>query len=404
MLLGGPITGGSVRNLTRPLSLFLLFGACAAAPAAAQPSLTGIVYIDRNGNGSREAGEPGLAGVSVSDQDQVVSTSAGGSFRIDHSLGSGVLFVSVPTGFRAVGPFWRVADSASAVKGFAFPLAPVPPAEEFIFIHASDTHISPASLARTQRLRAMVDSVNPAFVLITGDLVRDALRVSEAEATGYYGLFMGEKEKFSAPVWTVPGNHEVFGIERHLSLISPEHPLYGRRMYRHYLGPDYYSFTYGGVHFVGLNTIDVDDLWYYGHVDSAQAAWLRRDLEKVPANVPVVTFNHIPFFTAVETINGYMDTPPAPTAITVRGKTSFRHSVSNAGDIIAMMKGHPFDLALGGHMHVREMLQYEGTPIRFFQSAAVVGPSDGAGINFRSGIVVYRVKNGRVDDGTFLPL
>lgn len=375
-----------------------------AGPPPFQPSLTGIVFVDRNANGSRDAGEPGLAGVAVSDQDQVVATAADGGFRIAHSLGSGVLFVSVPSGYRAVGQFWRVADSAAAAKGFAFPLAPVSPAADFIFIHASDTHISPASLARTRRLRAMVDSVKPAFVLITGDLVRDALRVSESEATGYYDLFTGEKDKFPVPVWTVPGNHEIFGIERHLSLVSPSHPLYGRGMYRRYLGPDYYSFNYGGVHFVGLNTIDVDDLWYYGHVDSTQTEWLRRDLDQVPASVPVVTFNHIPFFTAVETINGYMDTPPAPTAITVAGKTSFRHSVSNAGEIIALLTGRPFDLALGGHMHVRETLRYEGTPIRFFQSAAVVGPSDGAGLNFTSGIVVYRVKNGQVDDGTFLPL
>jgi predicted MPP superfamily phosphohydrolase len=379
-------------------------GIAPAVPSPLQPSLTGIVFVDRNANGSRDAGEPGLAGVAVSDQDQVVTTAADGAFRIAHSLGSGVLFVSVPTGYRAVGQFWRVADSATAAKGFAFPLAPVSPAADFIFLHASDTHISPANLARTRRLRAMVDSVKPAFVLITGDLVRDALRVSESEATGYYDLFIGEKDQFTVPVMTVPGNHEIFGIERHLSLVSPSHPLYGRGMYRRYLGPDYYSFNYGGVHFVGLNTIDVDDLWYYGHVDSTQTEWLRRDLEKVPATVPVVTFNHIPFFTAVETINGYMDTPPAPTAITVSGKTSFRHSVSNAGEIIALLKGRPFDLALGGHMHVREKLRYEGTPIRFFQSAAVVGPSDGAGLNFTSGIVLYRVKNGQIDDGTFLPL
>ena len=393
------------RRLIRSLPFVLLFAAGPLVrPAATQPSLTGIVYLDRNGNGARDVGERGLAGVSVSDQDQVVSTAADGSFRIAHTLGSGVLFVSVPDGYRSVGPFWRAADSAAAERGFAFPLAPDSAQAEFTFIHASDTHISPANLPRTQRLRALVDSLQPAFVLITGDLVRDALRVTEAEATGYYDLFTSERERFTTPVWTVPGNHEIFGIERHLSLISPEHPRYGRGMYHHYLGPDYYSFTYGGVHFVGLNTIDVDDLWYYGHVDSTQVAWLRRDLEKVPAGVPVVTFNHIPFFTAVETINGYMDTPPAPSAITVRGKTSFRHSVSNAAEVIALMKGRPYDLALGGHMHVREMLRYEGTPIRFFQSAAVVGPSDGAGLNFTSGVVIYRVKNGRIDDGRFVPL
>ena len=174
-------------------------------------------------------------------------------------------------------------------------------------------------------------------------------------------------------------------------------------MYHHYFGPDYYSFTYGGVHFVGLNTVDIDDLWYYGHVDSTQVEWLSRDLAAVPANMPVVTFNHIPFFTSIETVNGYMDTPPAPTAITVRGKTSFRHAVSNAGEVIARITGHPYDLALGGHMHVREQLRYEGTPIRFFQAAAVVGPSEGAGLKLTSGVTVYHVKAGRIDDGRFLP-
>ena len=389
----------------RAFLMVLAAGAVASGPAAAQPDLTGTVFVDRNGNGTRDAGEAGLAGVAVSDQHEVAVTRADGTFRISHSLGTGVVYVSVPDGFRSVGPFWRKADSAAAERGFLFPLAPAPAPADFIFVHASDTHISPASLARTQRLRAVVDSIKPAFVLVTGDLIRDALRVGEAEATGYYDLFRSEREQFTAPVWTVPGNHEVFGIERHLSLVSPEHPLYARGMYHHYFGPDYYSFTYGGVHFVGLNTVDIDDLWYYGHVDSLQAEWLSRDLAAVPAGVPVVTFNHIPFFTSVETLDGYRSEQPAPTSITVRGKTSFRHAVSNAGDIIARItQGHPYDLALGGHMHVREQLRYEGSPIRFFQTGAVVGPSDGAGLKLTSGVVVYRVRNGRIDDGTFIPL
>src|SRR5687768_3297881 len=111
----------------------------------------------------------------------------------------------------------------------------------------------------------------------------------------------------------------------------------GRAMYQHYRGPDYYSFTYGGVHFVGLNTVDLDDQWYYGHVDSVQLAWLKRDLAMIPSSMPVVTFNHIPFFTAVESINGYMDASPAPSVITVKGKAQFRHTVSNAKDILALV-------------------------------------------------------------------
>ena len=51
---------------------------------------------------------------------------------------------------------------------------------------------------------------------MTGDLVSDALRVGEAEARGYYDLYLDEARRFPVPVWSVPGNHEIFGIERHL--------------------------------------------------------------------------------------------------------------------------------------------------------------------------------------------
>ena len=134
-------------------------------------------------------------------------------------------------------------------------------------------------------------------------------------------------------MWTVPGNHENFGIERDTSHVELSHPLYGRGMYHHFRGPDYYSFTFGGVHFVGLNTVDIDDKWYYGHVDSTQLAWLEKDLARIPASMPVVTFDHIPFFSAAESINGYMAGPPAPSIITVNGVTTFRHTVGNAKEV-----------------------------------------------------------------------
>ena len=381
--------------MSAPLLLLLL--------QVARPpvDLAGVVFLDRDGNATRDPGEPGLAGISVSDQDQVVRTDAEGRFRIAGSRGFGIVFVSVPDGYRPSGSFWRAVEARPA-EPLAFGLIRAPAPAEFSFVHASDTHISESSVGRTQRLRAVVDSLHPAFVLITGDLVRDALRVPEAEASGYYELFQREAAQFTVPLWTVPGNHEVFGIERHRSLVSPQHPLYARGMYRHFRGPDYYSFTYGGVHFVGLNSVDIDDLWYYGHVDSVQVEWLSRDLATLPAGMPVVTFNHIPFFTSVETVNGYMDGPPAPTAITVRGKTSFRHAVSNAGEILKRLQGHPYDLALGGHMHVREQLRFEGSPIRFYQTAAVVGPSEGSGLVLSSGLTVYRVRGGRIDDGQFV--
>jgi predicted MPP superfamily phosphohydrolase len=373
------------------------------ADGAQAAVITGTVFIDANGNGVRDPGERALANVAVSNQDAVVTTDASGAYRLPAGT-TGVVFVSVPDGYRAVGPFWRKTTGTSAM--IDFPLAPVPRETTFTFIHASDTHLAPAVLARTRRFRALSDSLDPAFVIITGDLVRDALRVGETEATGYYEMFGREAAQFFSPVWTIPGNHENFGIERGQSHVAQTNPLYGRKMYRHFRGPDYYSFTYGGVHFVGLNSVDIDDQWYYGHVDSLQLAWLERDLALVPAAMPVVTFNHIPFFSSFDGLNGYREEPPAPTLITVNGKTQFRHTVSNAGDVLAVLRKHRHVLALAGHLHAGEHIEYEvdGLRTRFNQVPAIVASTEGAGMQFPSGFTLYTVRNGVVDAGRFIPL
>jgi Icc protein len=379
----------------------------ASMPSAqASRSLRGVVFEDLNRNQRRDLGEPGRAGVVVSDQHNVTSTDADGRWRIDGAADADVVFVSVPEDWAPIGAFWRPAAGASPESSIDFAIARQPLGTAFSFIHASDTHLSAASLSRIQALRAIVEREKPAFVLITGDLVRDALRVSEAEARSYYDLFVQELARFTVPVWTVPGNHENFGIERLQSKVSEEHPLYGKKMYRHYLGPNYYSFTRGGIRFVGLDTVDVSDMWYYGHVDEAQLAWLRSDLAAAPDRVPVVTFNHIPFVSGADAIAGYTEDPPAPTLIRIDGTPQYRHLVSNAADVLAALIPHRLEIALGGHLHTRESLVYEteAGARRFHQAAAVVGPNVSRWGAMASGVTLYKVRGGEIDDGLFVPL
>lgn len=396
-----------VRRSALYLCSFLVASAALAQQAEAPPPrrVQGVVFDDGNGNGVRDDNEKGVAGIAVSDQFAVVATDAQGAFQIDAAAGAGVVFVSVPDGWVARGIFWRPL-TAQASQRVEFPIIQRAAPAEFAFLHASDTHLSSASLPRMQKLRELVARLQPAFVLITGDLVRDALRVPEAEARGYYDLLAAELLQFPVPVFTVPGNHEIFGIERHHSLVSKTHPLYGKKMYRHYRGPNYYSFTYGGVHFVGVDSVDVDDLWYYGHVDAAQLEWLERDLAVVPPGTPVVTFNHIPFASAVENLSGYTEGGAAPTLIRIGNKMQFRQVVSNTADVLAKMKNHRWEIALGGHFHTRETITYEaqGQRLRFFQTAAVVAPHKTPVATMTSGVTLYRVRAGKVDDGTFLPL
>jgi Calcineurin-like phosphoesterase len=220
----------------------------------------------------------------VSDQVNVVLTDETGYYQIPRRAGFGFIFISMPDGYSSAQGCWQKIDTTNSVN---FPISRASPHSSFTFIHASDTHASEKTLDRMQKFRAIVDSVKPDFVIITGDLVRDALRVlPETEARSLFELFKSEIAKMTAPIWCIPGNHENFGIERQLSLVSPTNPLYGRKMYRFYFGPDYYTFNYIGIHFIGLNSLSFEDLYYYGHIDSTQVEWLKRDLATVPAATP----------------------------------------------------------------------------------------------------------------------
>ncbi len=376
-------------------------------PAAIPPvAVSGYVFVDRNHNGIKDDNEPGIKGVEVSDQVNVVVTDDKGYYQIRALAGFGYIFISMPEGYTSGKGYWQKTElgGAGGVLSINFPLLPAAARSSFTFIQASDTHISEKTVDRMQKFRDVVDSVKPDFVIITGDLVKDALRVPETEARGLFELFKREIAKMSLPVWCIPGNHENFGIERHLSLVSPTNPLYGRKMYRFYFGPDYYSFNYGGVHFIGLNSLSYDDLYYYGHIDSTQLEWLKRDIALLPLSTPIVTFQHVPFFSGVLSMTPLVENGFDRTVEWEKGVLQYRHVVSNAQEVVAILSQHNYPLALAGHHHLQQKFTMEGVQTRFEQTAAVIGPSDEGGLNHPSGVTVYHVANGVIDEGHFIRL
>ena len=376
----------------------------AASRAVAQNTgLHGVVYADANANGTRDVSEHGVSGVIVSNQRDVVVTDSLGRFEIPAGT-TGIVFVSVPDGFRSSGAFWRATTAAPASVDFG--LVRQAQSRTFSFVHASDSHIAPENVDRFRRFRRMTDSLRPAFLLMGGDLVRDAMSQSESSARAYFDLYATEAKSFRTPVWTVPGNHDHYGIIRSRSHADPANPLYNRGMYRQYFGPDYYSFTYGGVHFIGLNTLSPDDSAYYGDVDSVQMEWLKRDLGHVPARMPVVTFNHIPLISSWTTLIGYDEDPLVATLATVHGKKQFRHTVGNVLEVLETMRGHHYVLALGSHMHAPEHASFvsDGVQVRSDVSAAIVGGQEVGPVVIPSGFTLYTVHDGKIDAGQFVRL
>lgn len=385
------------------LTLLVVSSIVVPSRAVAQRAdLHGVVYVDANANGTRDASERGVSGVMVSNQRDVVVTDSLGLYVIPSGT-TGLLFVSVPDGFRSSGPFWRATTASPASVDFG--LVRRAQSRTFTFVHASDSHIAPENVDRFRRFRQMTDSLGTAFVLMGGDLIRDAMSQTEAKSRSYFDLFTAESKAFRTPVWTVPGNHDHYGIIRSRSHADSANPLYDRGMYRQYFGPDYYSFTYGGVHFIGLNTISPDDSAYYGAVDSVQMEWLKRDLAHVPAAVPIVTFNHIPMISSVVAFE-YDEDPLVATLATVNGKKQYRHVVGNMFQVLEAMRGHQYVLALGSHMHSAERVSFvsDGVQLRSEVSAAIVGASEVGPLTLPSGLTLYTVREGKIDQGRFIRL
>lgn len=389
--------------------LLLLVFVSVSAPSAAQSEvagqLAGVVFADADRDGRLGPTERGLPDVVVCSRSDCAQTLADGSYEVRVEPGYRVVWVRQPDNYQAARGFWRRVPADPFEWLVNFPLEESAPATDFSFIHASDTHLDEASLPRFHRLREITEERGVDFVLITGDLIRDALRVPESTASALYELFRKEKEAFPVPVWVVPGNHENFGIERALSGVSEDHPLYGKDMYRRFLGPTYYSFDFGGVHFVALDTVDIEDQWYYAHVDATQLSWLDKDLSMLAPDTPIVTFNHIPLFSAV--IHGWNFYPDGGSVIETGGQQRFRHMVSNYAEVLERFVGRNYPLALGGHGHAREeiLLGDRRFTTRFHQTAAVVGDTgEREGMEFVSGVTLYNVSSGEIADWEFIPL
>jgi hypothetical protein len=332
----------------------------------------------------------------VSDGRDLVATGPDGAYRIEDAAGRHV-FVVLPGDRRAPGGWYR-----SRQERVDFALAPAPAAPEWRFAHMSDTHIHPGNAERTRRALALAGERGVELAVVSGDLIRDALRVDEATARGLFELYAAETAKASFPVRSAPGNHEIFGIERHLSYVRPDHPAFAKGMYEQTLGPRYSAFNRGGIHFIMLDTVGVDDLWYYGFLDEAQLEWIRRDVARLAPGTTVVTVGHIPLRSGGLSVGGEFAGFFAE-LLTVKGQSGFRHLVRNAAALDAALKPTRWTLALQGHTHLAERLRtWDGGITRYHTSTAVDRqPEHDRGPR---GLFVYRVSGTEVDDGELVPL
>ena len=161
----------------------------------------------------------------------------------------------------------------------------------FSFVQISDSHIGFKQEANPDvagtlseaiaRINAM--PVPPAFVIHTGDITH----LSKPAQFDLAAEVL--KEIKVGPVHYVPGEQDV---------LDGDGQGYLSRFGQGAKGSGWYSFDYGGVHFLALSNVADLKPGGLGLLGETQLAWIEADLAPLSAETPIVVMAHIPLWPA----------------------------------------------------------------------------------------------------------
>jgi hypothetical protein len=305
----------------------------ALADDPAEPVAHGSVFEDANGNGVRDDGEKGLAGIAVSNQREVVQTDAEGNWALPYDDDT-VFFVIKPRGWAtALGhhqlpEFYYVHKPAGSPKsrypGVAptgklpesvdFPLTKQEEPERFQAILFGDPQ--PSSQDEVDYIAhdviAELIGTDAKFGVTLGDIMFDKLELFEPSNANIALI--------GIPWYNVIGNHDM-NTDSDTDKDSDE-------TFTRHFGPNYYSFDYGPVHFVVLDDVE----WahknqkgqkiYKGGLDADQIEFVKNDLALVPEERLVMLMMHIPLL-----------------------------NVGNRAELFRLIEKRPHTLSVSGHTH-----------------------------------------------------
>ena len=341
--------------------LWLLALGCANWPGALPllPDLPGhargIVFEDRNGNGTRDPREPGVAGVRVSNGRQIVATDRYGRFilPIDDDT---AIFVIKPTGMRTtiddrmLPRFYYLHKPSGSPDHLTYPAVPatgpLPESIDFPLYRQRESSPfrvlvigdpQPQSITDVDHYQRDILSELPqydaAFGIILGDIVDHDLSLYDplTRATSLIGI----------PWYHVLGNHDM-NLDARDDRTSDE-------TFERVFGPSTYAFEYAHVHFIVVDNIvfrpedQATDqaASYRGGLTSQQLDFIAHYTKSVPTDERIVLLMHIPLV----------------------GRKG--HQVPERRALFKILARHPHFLSISAHSHMQAHFflgEEEGNP------------------------------------------
>lgn len=267
-----------------------------------------IPDVDYNLYGKVTANGLPISGVVVSDGYLTTQTGTDGMYYLQSEKERGYVFISIPSGYEAKssGVFPRFYSNISKaqyeVKEVNFTLTPVSGQDNHIMYVLGDLHLA-ARNDDLKQFRMFADDLNdritanaarPQYVMTLGDMTWDIFW--DDFALSDYVTEMNAQFK-GVNVFNTVGNHD--------HDVDYAGDFYTVQEYFTNLGPNYYSFNIGKVHYVVLDDIyckntgdgTSDSRKYAEEVDAEQLQWLKADLSYVDKSMTVVVAAHAPVYT-----------------------------------------------------------------------------------------------------------
>lgn len=352
-------------------------------------SVHGFVFDDRDRDGKRDAGEPGVAGVLVSNGRDWTRTDGDGVWRIAARSDMNLAIVQpagwrVPTDARRLPQFFHIhkaggtpetlrfgglADPGPLPARIDFPLVPRIEEDGFRCAVIGDSQTYANREIGWLRNGVLTDVVkqSPDCMLYVGDVVGDDL--------GLLDRLLEVGAVAGAPQWLVHGNHDID--------FDASSDAHSADSWRRIVGPNYYAFERGQVLFVVLDNVVYpcgedpadavhdfcgDSAWptYNGRIDDVQMEWLEGLMERTPPERRVVVATHIPL-------------------VSFADPQSRKHQTDNTARLHDLLADRP-GLSLSGHTHTienhapgqhfegwREAAGIEALPFRHIVAGAASG-------------------------------
>jgi hypothetical protein len=273
-------------------------------PQAPTETARGVVYHDQNANHVFDSGDTPLADVKVSNGREIVATNTQGRYELPVTPDT-IVFLIKPPGFKTplddkqLPRFYYIhkpAGSPPTRYAGVSPTGPLPDSIDFpVYAQKEPDQFRAILFGDPQpRNQQEVDFIahdvieeligtDASFGVTLGDIAFDALEVFEPQARAIAIL--------GIPWYNVIGNHDINYDARE--------DRHSDETFERVFGPNYYSFDYGPVHFLVLDDVEwlIDENGegrYQGGLGPRQMAFIRRDLEMIPADQLVVLMMHIP--------------------------------------------------------------------------------------------------------------